>query len=194
MSQIFEEEGNVVPVTEIMLSPLTVTQVKNKTKDGYYAVQVGFGLKKAQNLSKAVKGHLKDLGNFKYLREFRLSEESKYKVGDILNAKDMLKEGDKLTISSISKGKGFQGVVKRHGFKGGPRTHGQKHSEREAGSIGGGLRTHVPKGMRMAGRMGGDRITQKNLEVVLLDGENNLLFVKGAVPGVRGSLVEIVKK
>ncbi|MEK7106279.1 MAG: 50S ribosomal protein L3, partial [Patescibacteria group bacterium] len=102
--------------------------------------------------------------------------------------------GDKIVVSSISKGKGFQGVVKRHGFSGGPRTHGQKHSEREPGSIGGGLRTHVPKGMRMAGRMGSDRITQKNLKVVFVDKENNIMLVKGAISGRRGTLVEIVAK
>ena len=102
--------------------------------------------------------------------------------------------GDLLQVSSISKGKGFQGVVKRHGFGGGPRTHGQKHSEREPGSIGGGLRTHVPKGMRMAGRMGSDRITQKNLQVIAVDKENNVMLVKGAISGKRGSLVEIVSR
>ena len=100
--------------------------------------------------------------------------------------------GDKISVSSVSKGKGFQGVVKRHGFHGGPRTHGQKHSEREPGCIGGGLRTHVPKGMRMAGRMGSDRITQKNLQVVFVDKENNLMLIKGAIAGRRGTLVEIV--
>jgi len=102
--------------------------------------------------------------------------------------------GDNLIVSSVSKGKGFQGVVKRHGFAGGPRTHGQKHSEREPGSIGGGLRTHVPKGMRMAGRMGGDRITQKNLKVILVDKENNVMLVKGAIAGRRGTLVEIISR
>jgi large subunit ribosomal protein L3 len=115
------------------------------------------------------------------------------KVGDVIDVSSFA-AGDKLQVSGTSKGKGFQGVVKRHGFAGGPRTHGQKHSEREPGSIGGGLRTHVPKGMRMAGRMGSDRITQKNLKVVLVDLENNLLLIKGAIPGVRGSLVEIVSK
>src|SRR3989339_2255473 len=103
-----------------------------------------------------------------------------------------LQEGDMVTVSGTSKGKGFQGVVKRHGFTGGPRSHGQKHSEREPGSIGGGLRTHVPKGMRMAGRMGSDRITQKNLKVVSVDKENNIMLIKGAIAGKRGSLVEIV--
>ena len=105
-----------------------------------------------------------------------------------------IKEGDNVKISGISKGKGFQGVVKRHGFRGGPRSHGQKHSEREPGSIGGGLRTRVPKGMRMAGRMGADRITTKNLRVVQVDQENNRIFISGAVPGRRGTIVEIKDK
>jgi large subunit ribosomal protein L3 len=171
-----------------------VTQVKTKATDGYNAVQVGFGTKGAKNISKAVKGHLKDLGNFRFIKEFRLKEEPTQKVGDTMNIADVFVVGDKLQVSSTSKGKGFQGVVKRHGFHGGPRTHGQKHSEREPGSIGGGLRTHVPKGMRMAGRMGSDRITQKNLKVVLVDNENNTMLIKGAIPGVKGSLVEIVSK
>ena len=105
---------------------------------------------------------------------------------------DIFNEGEKVHVVSTSKGKGFQGVVKRHGFHGGPRTHGQKHSEREPGSIGGGLRNKVPKGMRMAGRMGGDRITIKNLEIVGVDEENNQLLIKGAIPGRRGTLVEII--
>ena len=113
------------------------------------------------------------------------------KKGDVIDV-SIFSVGDKLQVSSVSKGKGFQGVVKRHGFHGGPRSHGQKHSEREPGSIGGGLRTHVPKGMRMAGRTGGDRITQKNLKVIFIDKENNTILVKGAIAGKRGSLVEIV--
>lgn len=191
MTEYFTEEGVVVPVTVISTSPMVVVQVKTQIIDGYDAVQVGFGTKKAKNISKAVKGHTKDLGSFKVLKEFRSDEVGKYKVGDIINPSDMIAPGDKVQVSGISKGKGFQGVVKRHGFAGGPRTHGQKHSEREPGSIGGGLRTHVPKGMRMAGRMGSDRITQKNLKVVMLDNENNLILLKGAIPGVTGSLVEI---
>jgi large subunit ribosomal protein L3 len=170
---------------------MVVVQVKTKATDGYDAIQVGFGTRKAKNISKAVKGHVKDLGSFKVLKEFQVDEIGKYKVGDIINPSDMIAVGDKVQVSGTSKGKGFQGVVKRHGFAGGPRTHGQKHSEREPGSIGGGLRTHVPKGMRMAGRMGSDRITQKNLKVVMLDNENNLILLKGAIPGVTGSLVEI---
>jgi len=191
MTEYFTEEGKAFPVTAVWAGPVVVTQIKTKKKDGYNAVQIGFGEKKEKNLSKALKGHLKNLGNFRYLREYRLEAEPTLKVGDQFTIQDLFKEGDKVWISGTSKGKGFQGVVKRHGFAGGPRTHGQKHSEREPGSIGGGLRTRVPKGMRMAGRMGGDRITQKNLKIVFIDPENNLLLIKGAVPGVRGSLVEI---
>jgi large subunit ribosomal protein L3 len=194
MTEYFTEDGVVTPVTIIQAAPIIVTQVKTKESDGYDAIQVGFGEKKAKNLSKALKGHLKDLGNFRYIKEFRTEKANEYKVGDSINAADIFNVGDKVQVAGTSKGKGFQGVVKRHGFAGGPRTHGQKHSEREAGSIGGGLRTHVPKGMRMAGRMGSDRITQKNLKVVFLDKENNLLLIKGAIPGVRGSLVEIISK
>jgi len=132
---------------------------------------------------------------YKTLKEFRLkpTDKSEAKEGDVIEV-GAFAPGDKIMVTSVSKGKGFQGVVKRHGFHGGPRTHGQKHSEREPGSIGGGLRTHVPKGMRMAGRMGSDRITQKNLQVVLVDKENNLMLIKGAVAGKRGSLVEIVSR
>jgi large subunit ribosomal protein L3 len=194
MMEYFTEDGVVTPVTIVTAGPVVVTQVKTKATDGYNAVQVGFGTKGAKNISKAVKGHLKDLGNFRFIKEFRLKEEPTQKVGDTMNIADVFVVGDKLQVSSTSKGKGFQGVVKRHGFHGGPRTHGQKHSEREPGSIGGGLRTHVPKGMRMAGRMGSDRITQKNLKVVLVDNENNTMLIKGAIPGVKGSLVEIVSK
>ena len=194
MMEYFTEDGVVTPVTIVTAGPVVVNQVKTKATDGYNAVQVGFGTKGAKNISKAVKGHLKDLGNFRFIKEFRLKEEPTQKVGDTMNIADVFVVGDKLQVSSTSKGKGFQGVVKRHGFHGGPRTHGQKHSEREPGSIGGGLRTHVPKGMRMAGRMGSDRITQKNLKVVLVDNENNTMLIKGAIPGVKGSLVEIVSK
>lgn len=194
MTEYFKENGDVVPVTLISAGPTVVTQVKTKSTDGYDAVQIGFGSKNAKNVGKAQKGHFKDLGNFKFVREFRPDQDITCKVGDTFTVADLFAVGDKVVVSGTSKGKGFQGVVKRHGFGGGPRTHGQKHSEREPGSIGGGLRTRVPKGMRMAGRMGSDRITQKNLEVVFIDPEQNLILIKGAVPGVRGSLVEIMKK
>ena len=132
---------------------------------------------------------------YKVLKEFRLkpTDKSEAKEGDVIDVTTFT-PGEKISVASVSKGKGFQGVVKRHGFHGGPRTHGQKHSEREPGSIGGGLRTHVPKGMRMAGRMGSDRIMQKNLKVVFVDKENNLMLIKGAIAGRRGTLVEIVAR
>lgn len=194
MTEYFSEDGKVFPVTVVALDTMTVTQVKTKEKDGYSSVQIGFSEKKAKNLSKALKGHLKGLGNFRHIKEFKGDEGVEYKVGDKILPTEMFKEGDKVRISAISKGKGFQGVVKRHGFKGGPRTHGQKHSEREPGSIGGGLRTHVPKGMRMAGRMGSDRITERNKKVVFVDSENNLMLIGGGIPGSRGTLIEIVSK
>ncbi len=194
MTQYFGEDGVVTPVTVISAPPVTVTRVFEKSKDGYDAVQIGQGTQKESRISRARKGQMKS-GMYKTLKEFRLksTEKTTTKEGDSIDV-SVFVPNEKVQVSSVSKGKGFQGVVKRHGFSGGPRTHGQKHSEREPGSIGGGLRTHVPKGMRMAGRMGSDRITQKNLKIVFVDKENNLLLVKGAISGVRGSLVEVVGK
>jgi large subunit ribosomal protein L3 len=190
MTQVFDEKGEVFPVTVIKTSPNIVIQVKTKTNDGYEALQVGFGSRKAKNINKAQKGQFKDLGNFQFVREIRTNEAKN--VGDKLELEQFI-AGDKVVVSAISKGKGFQGVVKRHGFHGGPRSHGQKHSEREPGSISGGVRNggRVPKGMRMAGRMGGDFITVKNLKVVQIDANAGEILIKGAVPGRRGTLVEI---
>ncbi|MEK9167877.1 MAG: 50S ribosomal protein L3 [Patescibacteria group bacterium] len=192
MTQIFTDNGKAVVVTAVKAGPMTVIQVKTKDKDGYQAVQVGFGEKKETNINKAQKGHYKGLGNFRYVKEFRADDDVAAKEGDTIDA-SVFAEGDAVAVSGISKGKGFQGVVKRHGFHGGPRTHGQKHSEREAGSIGGGGRAggRVAKGMRMPGRMGGDRITVRRLKVVGVDKENSLLLISGAVPGRRGTLLEI---
>ncbi|MDP3996213.1 MAG: 50S ribosomal protein L3 [bacterium] len=190
MSQVFSDDGQALPVTVISAGPIVVTDTKTVERDGYNAVQVGFGAKKEKRASKSEKGHFKEIPVPQFVKENRLSEPAKEKRGDIIKA-DVFAVGDVVTVSAISKGKGFQGVVKRHGFAGGRRTHGQKHSEREPGSIGGGLRTRVPKGMRMAGRMGGDRVTVKNLKIVQVDAENNLILIKGAVPGRRGTLVEI---
>jgi large subunit ribosomal protein L3 len=178
MSEFFSEDGSVIPVTVVSVNPIKVKRVLTKDKDGYDSIQVSWGVEKKLKL-----------------KEFRLkpTDQVEVKEGDMLDA-GIFAPGDKITVSSISKGKGFQGVVKRHGFHGGPRTHGQKHSEREPGSIGGGLRTRVPKGMRMAGRMGSDRITEKNHKVVLVDKEKNLILVKGAVAGKRGTLVEMVQR
>jgi large subunit ribosomal protein L3 len=192
MTQIFDENNKVHPVTIINAGPVIVTQIKSIEIDGYNAVQVGYGTRAEKNLSKSVKGHLKDLGNFRYLREFITDGNAEIKLGDKIDISAFAK-GDLIQLSSVSKGKGFQGVVKRHGFKGGRRSHGQKHSEREAGSIGGGGRAggRVIKGMRMAGRMGSDRVTLKNVYVVAVDPEKNQIYVRGAVPGRRGTLVEI---
>lgn len=188
MTQIFTEEGIVVPVTVIKTSPNVITQVKTSDKDGYQAIQIGFGEKKAKNITKPHKGHVKELGNFAHLKEVKLVGE--FNIGDKIEASALV-EGDTVTVSAISKGKGFQGVVKRHGFKGGRRSHGQKHSEREPGSIGVGGIQRVFKGMRMAGRMGADRVTVKNLKVARVDADNQLIYIKGAVPGRKGTLVEI---
>lgn len=194
MAEYFSEDGTVIPVTIVSATPITVTRIFEKNKDGYDSVQVGFGTQKKERITKSRAGAMKG-AFYKTLKEFRVKPADKVSVkeGDVIDVTTFA-PGDKITVSSISKGKGFQGVVKRHGFSGGPRTHGQKHSEREPGSIGGGLRTHVPKGMRMAGRMGSDRITQKNLQVVFLDKENNLMLIKGAIAGKKGTLVEIVAR
>lgn len=191
MTQIFDKDGVVHPATLVEASPVVVSQVKTVENDGYTAVQIASGAKKAERLNKAMKGHMKDLGAFATLREFRTDGEASQKVGDKIDL-SIFKAGDEIEVSAISKSKGFQGVVKRHGFGGGPRTHGQKHSEREPGSIGGGLRNKVPKKMRMAGRMGGDRITVRNLKVLHIDAATNTLYISGAIPGRRGTLVEII--
>lgn len=199
MTQIFTDKGFVRPATVLSTEPLVATQIKTKEKDGYSAVQIGFGKRAEKNISKPVRGHTKDLGladktGFAVLKEFRMDDSSSLKRGDKISSIDSLAVGNTITISGISKAKGFQGVVKRHGFHGGPRSHGQKHSEREPGSIGGsGGRAggRVAKGMRMAGRTGGERVTVKNLKIVGLDKENGIILVSGAVPGRRGTLLEV---
>lgn len=196
MTQIFDEDGVVHPVTVIQSGPMTVVQVKTKEKDGYDAIQYGYGVRNEKNINKAQKGHVKEQGNFRYFREYRVEDKgANATIGEIVPV-SVIQTGDIVEVSGISKGKGFQGVVKRHGFKGGRRSHGQKHSEREPGSIGGGCRLggRVEKGMRMAGRMGSDRITVKNLKVVAVDVANGQVFVSGAVPGRRGTLIEIKAK
>lgn len=202
MLTVFDTDGRAHAATVITAGPVTVTQVKTKDKEGYNAVQVGFGDTKPERVAKPQLGHAKGKA-LKHFREFRLP------TGQAGNRDNSLPEGveagatldistfavgDMVTVSATSKGKGFQGVVKRHGFHGGPRTHGQKHSERAPGSIGGsGGRAggRVAKGMRMAGRMGSDRVTVRNLQVLQVLPETNELVIKGAVPGVRGALVEI---
>ncbi len=191
MTQVFDEKGVVSAATVINAGPLTVTQVKNKEVDGYDAIQIGMGTRAGKNLGKAVLGHLKDLPNARFIRENR-QEAGEMKRGDTIDL-SIFVPGDVVEVSAISKGKGFQGVVKRHGFSGGPRSHGQKNKERAPGSIGGGGRAggRVVKGMRMAGRMGGDRVTVTNLRVLQVDAANNQILISGAVPGRPGTLVEI---
>jgi large subunit ribosomal protein L3 len=202
MSQAFVE-GTRVPVTWVKAGPCIVTHIKNMEKDGYWAVQLGYGTKKAKNTSKPLKGHLKKIITTKnkqqrtketyprFIREVRLDKEPNVKVGDIINLTDIFKKGDVVTITGISKGKGFAGVVKRWGFAGGPRTHGQSDRERAPGSIGQGTTPgRVHKGKKMAGRMGSDRVTIKNLIVVDIKEDEGLLALSGPVPGIsRGVLI-----
>lgn len=185
-------DGLATAATLLSVGPAVVTAIKSKAQDGYEAVQIGSGTRSVKNISKAVQGHTKDLGSFAVLREFRVDDAGTLKKGDTLDV-SLFAEGDAVTVSGISKGKGFQGVVKRHGFHGGRRSHGQKHSEREPGSIGGGGRAggRVVKGMRMAGRMGSDRITVKGLRVLGVDTTNGKILVSGCVPGHRGTLLEV---
>lgn len=195
MTQVFDAEGRAFPATVLSAGPVTVTQVKTKATDGYDALQVGFGDQKEFRLSKAVKGHLKGAA-FRHLGEFCVSAEeaAKFKVGDKVDLSSFA-VGDAVTVRSESKGKGFQGAVKRHHFKGGQRTHGQKHSEREVGSINGRGRVgsgRVNKGKRMPGRMGGDMVTVKNLKVLQVRPETNELVIHGSLPGRKGVLVSIV--
>lgn len=191
MTQHFDEKGVVSAATIIEAKPMTVTQVKTTEKDGYQAIQVGIGSRKEKNLSSPVKGHLKGLPSAQFIREIRTTDASER--GATIDLSNFA-AGDVVEVSAISKGKGFQGVVKRHGFHGGPRSHGQKNKERAPGSIGGsGGRAggRVAKGIRMAGRMGGDRITVKNLTVLKVDVASNTMLISGAIPGKPGTLVEI---
>ncbi len=187
MSQVWKAD-KIVPVTLISAGPIVITQVRIKEKDGYEAVQVGFDNTK-KRLNKPLQGQLKNLGNFRYLREFRV-EGGDYKIGDVFDV-SQFNDGDKVKISGLTKGRGFQGVVKRHGFHGGPKTHGQKNRYRAPGSIGSTAPQRVMKGKRMAGRMGMERRTTKNLEIAGIDKEKNILMVKGAVPGMKGTILEI---
>ena len=193
MTQIFGDDGRVQPVTVIKTSPVVITQVKTLENDGYDAVQVGFGDQKKERRNKAQIGHTKDLDAvFMVMRENRASEDTvkDLNVGDKIDL-DSFEEGQFVRTSSISKGKGFQGVVKRWNFSGGPRTHGQKHNERSPGSIGAGGVQNVRKGKKMGGRTGSDRVSLKKVRIVKINKETGEIFVRGAIPGRRGTLVEI---
>lgn len=202
-SQQFTPEGKRIPVTYIQVGSLIVTSVKTDEKDGYNAVQLGFGSRRVKTISQALRGHLKKAGLEnkppRFLREIRLTsgqeKEEKNLLGKVVNASDVFNVGDTIEVSGVSKGKGFAGGVKRHHFKGGPRTHGQSDRERAPGSIG---QTTTPgrvyKGKRMAGRMGNDKVTVKNVKVIEIDEEKKLLTISGLVPGGRNSLLMIRKK
>lgn len=195
MTRIFDETGNAIPVTVVKAGPCYVTQIKTEESDGYRAVQLGFDPKKEKNTIKPVLGHLKraNVPPVRMLKEFRLDEGEEFKLGDIVKS-DMFKAGDVVKVSGWSKGRGFQGVMRRHGFQGAQATHGQSDRARAPGSIGqSSYPSKVFKGMKMAGRMGNTRVSVKGLLIVKVDADNDLLFVKGAIPGARNSYVEIHK-
>ncbi len=195
MTQVYDQNGRAWPGTILRVEPMKVTQVKTVEKDGYVAAQLAGGAQKESRISKALQGHLK--GAYKHVIEFRPKASLSESIDGVEAGASVdvsaFAPGDMVVVSAISKGKGFQGVVKRHGFGGGRASHGQKHSLREPGSIGGGGRAggRVAKGMRMAGRMGGERITVKNLRVLQVNAAENNIVLSGAVTGHRGTVVEI---
>ena len=193
MTQIFDENGTVVPVTLIEAGPCFVTQKKTMDVDGYNAIQLGFGDIPEKRLTQPINGHLKRAGvsPVKYLREFRVEDPGVYEEGQQIDV-SVFNVGDKVDVTGTSKGKGFAGVVKRHGFRGGPKTHGQSDRWRAPGSVGAGSTPgRIFKGVRMAGRMGNQRVTVQNLSIALVDPDKNLLGIRGAVPGAKHGLVII---
>lgn len=206
MTQVFDATGVVTPVTIIQAGPCYVTQVKDDKNDGYNAIQVGFGDVSEKRLTRGQKGHLgvlksnkknqgkkgnKGIPPVRHLREFRTNSVTDYQVGQQLTV-EQFEIGEKVDVTGKTKGHGFTGVVRRHGFAGGVKTHGQSDRHRAPGSIGSATElSRVPKGQRMAGHMGDERLTVQNLEVVKIDPERNLIAIKGAVPGVKGGVVVI---
>ena len=192
MSQRFKQDGTVVPVTLVLAPAAHIAQIKTKEKDGYVSVQIGSFAKK--KLNKPEKGHLKDLPPYGTLREYRLDAvDANLEKGKELSV-EQFQVGEKVEVTGTSKGRGFQGVVKRHGFKCGPRSHGHEDQRRMPGSIGAQGVGKVLKGYRMAGHMGNDRVTVKNLEIIEVDKEKNILAIKGAIPGARNGLLYIQGK
>lgn len=191
MTRVFDETGVMVPVTVIEAGPCYVTQVKRTETDGYEAIQIGFEVVKPKRLNKPKMGHLRkgNLPPLRHLREIRVEDASQYQVGQELTV-EIFQPGDLVDVTGTSKGRGFQGGRKRHGFSGGPKTHGQSDRWRAPGSVGAGTTPgRTLPGQRMAGRMGNERVTVQNLQVVRVDPENNLLLVRGAVPGHKKALV-----
>ncbi len=195
MTQVFDQEGIVTPVTVIQAGPCYVTQVRNANRDGYVSVQLGYGETKPRRLTKGQLGHLQkaDLPALRHLREFRLSDDAPIAVeeGQEITV-DVFEQGELVDVIGTSKGRGYAGTIKRHGFSRGPKTHGQSDRMRSPGSIGMcATPARVLKGKKMAGRMGNDRVTVQNLALVVVDAENDLIAVKGSVPGAKGSIVII---
>lgn len=192
MTQIFSSNGEAIPVTVIEAGPCVVTQVRTLDRDGYEAVQIGFGDAKPKNLTKPEQGHLAAAGRLvRYLREFEADDVEEHQPGQVLNV-DLFQAGQFVDVTGTSKGRGFQGVMKRHGFHGGPRTHGQSDRARAPGSIGAGTTPgRVWKNTRMAGRMGNKRVTVQNLQVVEVLPDRHLLLVRGSVPGAKNGLLMI---
>ena len=192
MTQVWGDDDNIVPVTVIQAGPCVISQVKTTETDGYEAVQIGFGDIKEKKVNKPMKGHFAKAGvePMRYLREVRVENASEHSVGETITV-DAFNEVEKVDVTGVSKGKGFAGVIKRHGFGGGPGGHGS-HFHRAPGSIGMcATPSRVLKGMRMPGHMGCDRVTVKNLEVVRVDEDLNLILVKGAVPGAKDGIVRV---
>jgi len=194
MTQVFGADGSVVPVTVIQTGPCVVVQKREMERDGYRALQVGFGSKKSQRVNKPEQGHLVKAGKgaFQVLREFRLDDVARYELGQEIKVSDLFKVGDRVDVSGTSKGRGFAGVIKRWGFSGFPASHGTHEYFRHGGAIGNrSYPGRVFKGKRMAGHWGNERISVQNLEVVGVRAEENLLLVKGAVPGARRGVLLI---
>ncbi len=192
MTQVWSENDEIVPVTVIEAGPCVVSQIKTKESDGYEAIQMGFGSIKAKHVNKPMAGHFAKAGvePMRYLREVRVEDASKHEVGEVITV-EAFADADKVNVTGTSKGKGFAGVIKRHGFGGGPGGHGS-HFHRAPGSIGQcAYPSRVFKGVRMAGHMGNERVTVRNLKVVRVDAEHNVILVKGAVPGANNGMVMI---
>lgn len=189
MTQIFDESGRVVPVTVLRVGPCVVTQIRTNDRDGYEAVQLGFD--ESKRLNSPQRGHLRAAGSSsRYLREMKADDTSPYSVGQVIDAGAVFEAGGRVDVTGVSKGKGFQGVMKRHGFRGGPKTHGQSDRSRAPGSIGSSATPgRVFKNLKMAGQMGNERKTIQNLEVVQVNPEENLVLVRGSVPGHNDGLL-----
>ncbi len=194
MTQVYDEKGNAVPVTVIEAGPCYVTQIRTADTDGYIAIQLGFGVTKTTRLTRGQLGHLQrnNLQALKYLREFRVRDNN-VDVNEGQEIKvDVFAKGERVDVIGKSKGRGFAGTIKRHNFNRQPKTHGQSDRERAPGSVGGTtFPAHVWKGKKMAGRMGNDRVTSQNLEVIVVDANRNLLAVRGSVPGANGGIVMV---